>query len=97
MHSVPPETPAADNAAAARNSAVVTGVAGNADASGLAQGSTPGNLPATGTSNTEPFVPLTAQDVPSMYTYDPWERLNRFTYRFNARFDEAFFLPVANS
>lgn len=31
-----------------------------------------------------------------MYTYDPWERLNRFTYRFNARFDEAIFLPVAN-
>lgn len=44
----------------------------------------------------EPLVPLTDEDVPSMYTYDPWERLNRFTYRFNARFDEAIFLPVAN-
>jgi phospholipid-binding lipoprotein MlaA len=32
-----------------------------------------------------------------MKTYDPWGRLNRFTYRFNARFDEALFLPVANS
>ena len=32
-----------------------------------------------------------------MYTYDPWERVNRFTYRFNARFDEAVFLPVANA
>ncbi len=31
-----------------------------------------------------------------MYSYDPWERMNRFTYRFNARFDEAVFLPVAN-
>ncbi len=31
-----------------------------------------------------------------MYTYDPLERMNRFTYRFNARFDEAVFLPVAN-
>src|ERR1700691_2545554 len=31
-----------------------------------------------------------------MQTYDPWERMNRFTYRFNARFDEAVFLPVAN-
>ena len=31
-----------------------------------------------------------------MTTYDPWGRLNRFTYRFNARFDEAVFLPVAN-
>jgi ABC-type transporter lipoprotein component MlaA len=46
--------------------------------------------------DTEPLVPLTAADAPSMYTYDPWERLNRFTYRFNARFDEAIFLPVAN-
>jgi ABC-type transporter lipoprotein component MlaA len=44
----------------------------------------------------EALVPLTAADAPSMYTYDPWERLNRFTYRFNARFDEAIFLPVAN-
>jgi ABC-type transporter lipoprotein component MlaA len=44
----------------------------------------------------EPLVPLTAADAPSMYTYDPWERLNRFTYRFNARFDEAVFLPAAN-
>ncbi len=44
----------------------------------------------------EPLVPLTTADVPSMYTYDPWERVNRFTYRFNARFDEAVFLPVAN-
>ncbi len=31
-----------------------------------------------------------------MDTYDPWGRLNRFTYRFNARFDDAVFLPVAN-
>lgn len=44
----------------------------------------------------EALVPLTTADAPSMYTYDPWERLNRFTYRFNARFDEAIFLPVAN-
>jgi ABC-type transporter lipoprotein component MlaA len=43
-----------------------------------------------------PLVPLTTADAPSMYTYDPWERLNRFTYRFNARFDETIFLPVAN-
>jgi phospholipid-binding lipoprotein MlaA len=32
-----------------------------------------------------------------MSTYDPWERVNRFTYRFNARFDAAIFLPVANA
>lgn len=48
------------------------------------------------TPDAEPIVPLTAEDVPSMYTYDPWERLNRFSYRFNARFDEAIFLPVSN-
>ncbi len=40
--------------------------------------------------------PLTPADVPSMRTYDPWERMNRFTYRFNARFDEAIFLPIAD-
>ena len=44
----------------------------------------------------EAIVPLTTADAPSMYTYDPWERLNRFSYRFNARFDEAVFLPVSN-
>jgi phospholipid-binding lipoprotein MlaA len=44
----------------------------------------------------EPLVALTIADAPSMYTYDPWERLNRFSYRFNARFDEAVFLPVSN-
>jgi phospholipid-binding lipoprotein MlaA len=40
---------------------------------------------------------LTPQDAPSMRTYDPWERLNRGTYRFNARFDEAIFFPVADT
>ena len=40
---------------------------------------------------------MTPADAPPMYTYDPWERLNRFTYRFNARFDEAIFLPVADT
>lgn len=42
-------------------------------------------------------IPLTPADAPPMKTYDPWERLNRFTYRFNARFDEALFLPVADT
>jgi phospholipid-binding lipoprotein MlaA len=40
---------------------------------------------------------VTPADAPPMYTYDPWERLNRSTYRFNARFDEAIFLPVADT
>jgi phospholipid-binding lipoprotein MlaA len=35
-------------------------------------------------------------DAPSMATYDPWERINRFTYRFNTRWDENIFLPVSN-
>jgi phospholipid-binding lipoprotein MlaA len=39
---------------------------------------------------------LTPADAPPMTTYDPWERFNRFNYRFNARFDEAVFYPVAN-
>ena len=70
------------------------GTTTNAGAAATASAGTPG----AGTSDTqdEPLVPLTDGDVPSMYTYDPWERLNRFTYRFNARFDEAIFLPVAN-
>jgi phospholipid-binding lipoprotein MlaA len=40
--------------------------------------------------------PLTPADAPALTTYDPWERLNRFNYRFNARFDEAIFFPVSN-
>ena len=55
----------------------------------------------TGTTTTAPnsepaLVPLTPAEAPSMYTYDPLERINRFTYGFNARFDEHVFLPVAN-
>lgn len=53
--------------------------------------------PAPTPSATAPLAPLTLADAPSMYTYDPWERLNRFTYRFNARFDERVFLPVADT
>ena len=41
-------------------------------------------------------MPVTPADAPPLTTYDPLARLNRFTYRFNARFDEALFLPVAN-
>jgi phospholipid-binding lipoprotein MlaA len=128
MRSLPPETPAADNAAAVKNAAAMAAAAGNAAANASGPGNAPANQPSTGTSNGAPsrdaargtpapkegatpsagtttdtgsqdaerLVPLTAADVPSMYTYDPWERLNRYTYRFNARFDEAVFLPVAN-
>jgi phospholipid-binding lipoprotein MlaA len=102
MRSLPPETPAADQASALRN---VDALEAAAKEAAVAAASTNGTAPTSGAApsaapasqeGTEPLVPLTAADVPSMYTYDPWERLNRFTYRFNARFDEAVFLPVAN-
>ena len=76
IRGVPPETPAAKNAAAIESAA--------ADASDSAEES----------ASADPM--LTPADAPSMRTYDPWERVNRFTYRFNARWDEAVFLPVAN-
>jgi phospholipid-binding lipoprotein MlaA len=85
IRSVPDETPAADNAAAADNA--------EAFIHALAQES----ANATAQSPEEEPVPVTPADAPPMYTYDPWERMNRFTYRFNARFDEAIFWPVANT
>ncbi|MBS7456288.1 MlaA family lipoprotein [Coralloluteibacterium stylophorae] len=39
--------------------------------------------------------PITEDEVPPLEAWDPWERFNRGVYRFNARFDEAIFLPVA--
>jgi phospholipid-binding lipoprotein MlaA len=84
IRTVPDQTPAADNAAAATNAAAFADAvaAESANSSAEAQNAPP---------------PLTPADAPPMYTYDPWERLNRFTYRFNARFDEAIFLPVADT
>jgi phospholipid-binding lipoprotein MlaA len=73
------------------------GTAGAAGAEGTGGG--PGNTEAKQAGAAADAVaapPVTPADAPSMITYDPWERLNRFTYRFNARFDEALFLPVAN-
>lgn len=40
---------------------------------------------------------VTPADAPPMVSYDPWERVNRMTYRFNARVDEGVMLPVANA
>jgi len=83
IHRMPPDTPAADSAAAMeRAKALPAGGPQAAAQSTDAQASAP---------------PLTPADAPSMKTYDPWERLNRFDYRFNARFDEAVFLPVSNA
>ena len=82
---VPDQTPAADNAAAAANTAAFAEAAA----------AEPGNDSAQEAQEAPSL--LTPADAPPMYTYDPWERLNRFTYRFNARFDEAVFLPVADT
>lgn len=81
IHRMPPETPAADNAAAIKKDAALASAARDA---------------ADKEHDEQDVPPLTPADAPSMRTYDPWERLNRFDYRFNARFDEAVFFPVAN-
>jgi phospholipid-binding lipoprotein MlaA len=84
MRGLPAETPAADNAAAIKAAALLAEVNVRAPQTAAEKEHAPES------------PPLTAADAPSMYTYDPWERVNRFTYRFNARFDEAVFLPAAN-
>ncbi|HEX4243307.1 MAG TPA: VacJ family lipoprotein [Steroidobacteraceae bacterium] len=91
LRTLPPENPAAENAAAAESAAAFTA----ASAGGVAE-TAPGEngAPATAASTAPPVKP---EDAPPMRTYDPWERFNRFSYRFNARFDEAVFLPVANA
>jgi phospholipid-binding lipoprotein MlaA len=81
IRSLPAETPAADNAAAIKELQDTQALA--AARANAATAAAIGQ-------------PLTAADVPSMQSYDPWERMNRFTYRFNARFDEAILLPVAD-
>ncbi len=86
-HRLPPQTPAADNAAAIKKAEAMTQAAQAAQAAArTAQADEPDAPP-----------PLTPADAPSPRTYDPWERLNRFDYRFNARFDQAVFLPAADA
>jgi phospholipid-binding lipoprotein MlaA len=82
IHRMPPETPAAKNAAAIQKAGAM------AEAQEAARNEQQ--------SGAEAVPQLTAADAPPLETYDPWERLNRFNYRFNARFDEAVFLPVSN-
>ena len=89
IRSLPPEDPAAENAAAVESAAAFAAAAkasASTSETGRATEDAQNALP-----------PMTPADAPSMYTYDPWERINRFTYRFNARFDEAVFLPAANA
>lgn len=89
LRSVPAEHPAAETAAAEESAKAFAAAAASAAETVAAKGSA--------AAGEEPSAPaVTPADAPSMRTYDPWERLNRFTYRFNARFDEAVFLPVAN-
>jgi len=81
VHHLPPQTPAADTAAA------------------VAQASSNPFQSAVSPKDKEgaDVALLQAAAVPPMHTYDPWERMNRFFYRFNSRFDETIFLPVANN
>jgi phospholipid-binding lipoprotein MlaA len=102
IRTLPDETPASDNAAAAANAAAFAEAATTASsqaaaASQAATAASPGASKDVDVSQPDTAPPVTPADAPSMYTYDPWERLNRFTYRFNARFDEAVFLPVTNT
>jgi phospholipid-binding lipoprotein MlaA len=84
LRTLPEQTPAADAARAVRA----------AEEFAVAEKET--SASAGDRANLYEAPPVTPADAPSMRTYDPWERLNRFTYRFNARFDEAVFLPVSN-
>lgn len=88
---MPAETPAADNAAAIVKMQALATAAQEASApAAQAKAVEARDLPAQ-----DAVAPkLTVADAPSPRTYDPFERLNRFDYRFNARFDEAIFLPV---
>jgi phospholipid-binding lipoprotein MlaA len=88
IRTLPAETPAADNAVAIQQVQAL-------QAQQARQMQQPQQAPQdSATSQLGP--PLTPADVPSLETYDPWERMNRFNYRFNAKFDAAVFLPVTN-
>jgi phospholipid-binding lipoprotein MlaA len=86
---LPPETPAAGNAAAIEGAEAVAESVRAATAVLQTEHAADKERDASA-------APLTPAEAPSMYSYDPLERLNRFTYRLNARFDEHVFLPVAN-
>lgn len=95
IRSEPAQNPAAQNAADAESAAAFAAAAQTSEAPATAPAETPVPADASGQAE-EPAPPVTPAEAPSMHTYDPWERLNRFTYRFNARFDERIFLPAAN-
>jgi phospholipid-binding lipoprotein MlaA len=97
IRSVPDQTPAADTAAALDNAAAFAEAAATESAAESGAAVAANADSPEGRGGPEAAPPLTPADAPPMYTYDPWERFNRFAYRFNARFDEAIFLPAANT
>ena len=97
IRTVPDQTPAADNAAALANAAAFAEAVATESAAESVAAETASGSPPEVHGGPEAAPLLTPEDAPPMYTYDPWERFNRFAYRFNARFDEAIFLPVANT
>jgi len=96
IRSLPPATPAADNAAAAANAAALAAAMTDETTNAAAKATANAAAPDVGKATVDTPPLFTPADAPSMRTYDPFERLNRFTYRFNARFDDAIFLPLAN-
>ena len=82
MRTLPDETPAADTAQAIQRMQTM-------------QAAQPAPSTHDAAAASEPRI--TPAEAPPLYTYDPWERMNRFIYRFNARFDENLFLPVADT
>ncbi|HLW23832.1 MAG TPA: VacJ family lipoprotein [Steroidobacteraceae bacterium] len=83
-HSLPDQTPAADNAAALQRERDLEAAQAAAAARARSEGA-------------EARRPITPAEAPSLRTYDPLSRLNRFSYRFNTRFDRLVFLPAANA
>lgn len=82
---LPDATPAADNAAAVTQAAEFAASASAIQTRALSPDAS------------QMVTPLTPADAPSMYSYDPFERVNRNIYKFNAQFDETIFLPVADT
>ena len=108
MRTLPAQTPAADVEAQIKTGTPTTTAAAGGNV-GLVQRPSAAAAPSTSPQGADASTatprashaptppPLTPAEAPSMYSYDPWEKLNRFTYRFNARFDDRVFLPLANS
>ncbi len=90
VRKLPPETPAANIEAARQRQIALQAIL--ADEARLA--AAPADATVAGDAPVSP--PVQPSDAPSMRTHDPFERFNRAMYRFNARFDDHVFLPVAN-